>query len=97
MTTPTGIDRDAPVIARHETDIGAPLQTVWRLQTDVNNWPACTLSRLICAPLPSSWLAVLTRANARYVPWDVVAFEEVFGGPAAASPPPRGTSARWAA
>ena len=40
MTTPTGIDRDAPVIARHEIDIGAPLATVWRLQTDVNGWPA---------------------------------------------------------
>ena len=40
MTTPTGIDRDAPVIARHEIVINAPLDTVWRLQTDVNNWPA---------------------------------------------------------
>jgi uncharacterized membrane protein len=40
MTTPTGIDRDAPVIARHEIDINAPLDTVWRLHTDVNNWPA---------------------------------------------------------
>jgi hypothetical protein len=40
MTTPTGIDRDAPVIARHEIDISAPLETVWRLQADVNGWPA---------------------------------------------------------
>jgi hypothetical protein len=40
MTTPTGIDTDAPVRARHELDINAPLETVWRLQTDVNNWPA---------------------------------------------------------
>jgi hypothetical protein len=40
MTTPTGIDRDAPVIARHEIDINAPLDTVWRLQTDVNGWPS---------------------------------------------------------
>ena len=40
MTTPAGIDRDAPVIARHEIDIGAPLETVWQLQTNVNNWPA---------------------------------------------------------
>ena len=40
MTTPTGIDRDAPVIARHEIDINAPLETVWRLHTDVNDWPA---------------------------------------------------------
>jgi hypothetical protein len=40
MTTPTGIDPHAPVIARHQTDIHAPLETVWRLHTDVNNWPA---------------------------------------------------------
>ena len=40
MTTPTGIDRDAPVITHHEIDIHAPLGTVWRLQTDVNNWPS---------------------------------------------------------
>src|SRR5215472_15172482 len=40
MTTPTDIDRDAPVIARHQIDINAPLATVWRLHTDVNNWPA---------------------------------------------------------
>jgi hypothetical protein len=40
MTTPTDIDRTAPVIARHEIDINAPLDTVWRLHTDVNNWPA---------------------------------------------------------
>jgi uncharacterized membrane protein len=40
MTTPTDIDRTAPVLARHEIGINAPLDTVWRLQTDVNNWPA---------------------------------------------------------
>jgi hypothetical protein len=40
MTTPTDIDRDAPVIVHHEIDINAPLETVWRLQTGVNNWPA---------------------------------------------------------
>ena len=40
MTTPTDIDRNAPVIAHHEIDISAPLDTVWRLQTDVNGWPA---------------------------------------------------------
>jgi hypothetical protein len=40
MTSPTGIDTDAPVRAHHETDINAPLETVWRLQTDVNSWPA---------------------------------------------------------
>jgi hypothetical protein len=32
MTTPTDIDRTAPVIARHEIDINAPPDTVWRLQ-----------------------------------------------------------------
>jgi hypothetical protein len=40
MTTPTDIDRDAPVIAHHEIGISAPLETVWRLQTNVNGWPA---------------------------------------------------------
>ena len=40
MTVPTGIHRTALVIACHEIDIGAPLATVWRLQTDVNGWPA---------------------------------------------------------
>jgi hypothetical protein len=40
MTTPTDIDRSAPVIASHEIDIRASLETVWRLQTDVNDWPA---------------------------------------------------------
>ena len=43
MTTPTGIDRDAPVIARHEIDINAPLDTVWNLHTDVDAWPAWNL------------------------------------------------------
>ena len=40
MTTPTGIDRDAPVIAHHEIDIAAALDTVWNLHTDVDAWPA---------------------------------------------------------
>ena len=40
MSVPTGIDSDAPVIARHQIDINAPLDTVWRLQADVNGWPA---------------------------------------------------------
>ena len=40
MNIPTGIDSDAPVRAHHEIDINAPLDTVWRLQTDVNGWPA---------------------------------------------------------
>jgi hypothetical protein len=43
MTTPTGIDRDAPVIARHEIDINAPLDTVRNLHTDVDAWPAWNL------------------------------------------------------
>ena len=43
MTTPTGIDHDAPVIAHHEIDIAAPLDTVWNLHTDVDAWPAWNL------------------------------------------------------
>jgi len=39
MTVPTAIDRAASVIARHEIDIEAPLDTVWRLHVDVNAWP----------------------------------------------------------
>ena len=39
MTAPTDVDRAAPVIAVHEIDIEAPLDTVWRLHTDVNAWP----------------------------------------------------------
>ena len=40
MTTPTDIDRKAPVIADHEIDITAPLDTVWSLHTRVNAWPS---------------------------------------------------------
>ena len=40
MAIPTGIDGNTPVIARHEIGINAPLGLVWRLHTNVNNWPA---------------------------------------------------------
>jgi len=40
MNVPTGIDSNAPVRTRHEIDINAPLALVWRLHTEVNNWPA---------------------------------------------------------
>jgi hypothetical protein len=43
MTTPTDIDRDAPVIAHHEIDIAAPLDTVWNLHTGVDGWPGWNL------------------------------------------------------
>lgn len=43
MTTPTDIDRDAPVITHHEIDINAPLDTVWNLHADVDAWPAWNL------------------------------------------------------
>lgn len=33
------IDRSAPVIARAETLINAPIDQVWKLQTDLENWP----------------------------------------------------------
>jgi len=39
MAVPTDVDRAAPVIAVHEIDIEAPLDTVWQLHTDVNAWP----------------------------------------------------------
>jgi hypothetical protein len=39
MTVPTDVDRTAPVIALHEIDIEAPLDTVWQLHVDVNAWP----------------------------------------------------------
>jgi uncharacterized membrane protein len=39
MTVPAAIDRDAPVVAVHEIDIEAPLDTVWQLHVDVNSWP----------------------------------------------------------
>jgi hypothetical protein len=40
MSIPTGVDGDAPVRAHHETDIDAPMDTVWQLHADVNAWPA---------------------------------------------------------
>src|SRR6476646_5718972 len=39
VSVPTDVDRAAPVIAVHEIDIEAPLDTVWRLHTDVSAWP----------------------------------------------------------
>jgi uncharacterized membrane protein len=39
MAVPTDVDRAAPVIAVHEIEIEAPLDTVWRLHADVNTWP----------------------------------------------------------
>jgi Polyketide cyclase / dehydrase and lipid transport len=39
MAVPIGIDRSAPVIALHEIDIEAPVDTVWQLHVDVNAWP----------------------------------------------------------
>ena len=39
MTTPTDIDRNAPVIAHHEIDIAAPLERAWELHTNVDRWP----------------------------------------------------------
>ena len=39
MTTPTDVDRKAPVIAHHEIDIRAPLDRVWNLHVNIDNWP----------------------------------------------------------
>lgn len=53
MGTPTAIDGSAPVIARHEIDIRAPLDLVWRLHSNVNAWPTwqtdITAARLVGA------------------------------------------------
>ncbi|WP_328917636.1 MULTISPECIES: SRPBCC family protein [unclassified Streptomyces] len=37
---PTSVDPAAPVLVRHEIDVRAPLETVWRLHADVTGWPA---------------------------------------------------------
>ncbi|RJL22934.1 SRPBCC family protein [Bailinhaonella thermotolerans] len=36
----TGIDSDAPVVARHSITIDAPLRRVWDLHADVSGWPS---------------------------------------------------------
>jgi len=38
--SPTGIDPDAPVVARHSAVLAAPPELVWQLHTGVNSWPA---------------------------------------------------------
>ena len=38
MANPSGVDRDAPVLAHHEIDIQAPPNRVWSLHIDVNAW-----------------------------------------------------------
>jgi hypothetical protein len=35
-----GIDEQAPVISRHGIVVAAPIETLWRLHTDVNAWPS---------------------------------------------------------
>ena len=40
MTAFTGIDREAPIITHHQVDISAPLDVVWHLHVDVNEWPS---------------------------------------------------------
>ena len=39
MTVPTQIDGDAPVLARHETLVQAPIDAIWRLHIAVDEWP----------------------------------------------------------
>ena len=38
MSTPSTVDRKAPVLAQHEIDIQARVDTVWRLHANVNAW-----------------------------------------------------------
>jgi hypothetical protein len=40
MTAPTTVDSSAPVLAHHEINIKAPLNTVWQLHVDVTSWPS---------------------------------------------------------
>ena len=44
------IDRQAPLVAKKQIFIEAPLQSVWNIQTDINNWsrwqPGITASKL---------------------------------------------------
>jgi uncharacterized protein YndB with AHSA1/START domain len=49
MATPTDVDKSAPVLAHHEVQIRAPLETVWQLHIDVNNW--------------TSWQGAITEAH----------------------------------
>jgi hypothetical protein len=39
MSTPTDVDRGAPVLAHHGIDISAALERVWHLHTEVDRWP----------------------------------------------------------
>ncbi|MET9596038.1 SRPBCC family protein [Streptomyces sp. NPDC006516] len=39
-SAPIGIDETAPVITRDDIVIHAPLDRIWSIQTDVENWPA---------------------------------------------------------
>jgi hypothetical protein len=41
VPTPTSVDVTAPVLAHHEIDIKAPMETVWALHVDVNGWMSC--------------------------------------------------------
>ena len=38
--TPTTIDEHAPVIARHELQVNAPLEQVWSIHIAVGHWPS---------------------------------------------------------
>jgi uncharacterized protein YndB with AHSA1/START domain len=35
----TDINSNAPVISRHEITIGAPLESVWLVHTEIDSWP----------------------------------------------------------
>jgi uncharacterized membrane protein len=39
VDVPADVDRAAPIVVRHEIEIDAPLERVWKLHTQVNRWP----------------------------------------------------------
>jgi Polyketide cyclase / dehydrase and lipid transport len=56
MSTPSDVDRSAPVLAHHTIEIAAPPHRVWALHTGVNDWPTWQ-SAITAAELDADTLA----------------------------------------